>query len=40
MDALKKATDKNLIVINEGMQFSAHILMEQLTMQFLESSLL
>jgi 3-hydroxyacyl-CoA dehydrogenase len=25
MDALKKATDKNLIVINEGMQFSAGV---------------
>ena len=25
MDALKKATDKNLIIINEGMQFSAGV---------------
>ena len=25
MDALKKASDKNLIIINEGMQFSAGV---------------
>ena len=25
MDALKKASDKNVIIINEGMQFSAGV---------------
>ena len=25
MDALKKASDKNMIIINEGMQFSAGV---------------